>query len=715
MGIKKGLNKIMKNRLIKQGRKIQETDYSKFYETTPQQTTSSPSDSDIDIIFNQINSSGLDIKGQHNSAVAKHLKGISMNVSVDVGDLILPGALTLEGKVGGEFKRGKSLLINLETQIYPLSVQNNVYICLSIMQGICRDWNVKCNVTAELGTTEKIKKINDIITLEKAGYSIDASVGLTVNASYDGEYIYVFDPIYPRWISRSEDVSKKIKSILDCYVFNEAIWKANIKKSACLFLNSLGEKEISYKKKGIKAMPPRLIGKGHISTQKLIDKLEEIQSLDISDVDKKQAEYFIELLKRWGGKYKSRKELPAILPNKYCSLRLWGHKGDAGAQAYAGLMLKKKSKQQKNSSKVKNKTGLGVEASASTRIDIKRSSFRYQMLQQGNIVKTQDVVITYKQVGAQLTCSVDGTIFTKGQKNIKKDSNIYKKKEIEKTKEIGKEWVFINQMSYRCATLYWNYSYLDTNKKEIIKKLKAQGAVKVLPTPKILGNEVISVLPGSGLSFGQSIALGSLEKLSNFSNTKLAILKNKDKQMYNYIISLMKTLGMSICEKDYNMFMSFVNEIGILIKDLIENFMIELAIVEGYTRKNLLNDKRLFSTFKEKAKRTGVLLEAIYTTISNNVRINRKGTNPEPEDLIKNLKKGNLQSLRLRYRTREVSKESKTLFSLGFSVGIVNVGIALKDAKYVGSEGIIDINNKFFTKLSPNHPKIVPPAVLFYQ
>jgi len=745
---KQHINKLLGDHLTERGKnEAKSTRYIDAFEQNPVEMAikkqkaliERTSYSDIDFLFNTLNPAGLDSKGQHNMALAKMQKGASVNVKVDVGSLFCPGFVTLSAEASTEFKTGKSLLVNLEAQRSPML--SDLYICLSIMQGACRNFKVKLEAEASAGidkiknVANELNKIRTVNDLEAVGFSLDLKAEAKAGVSYEGEYLYAFEPVFPRWFLRNQEGSftSQIKATLNTYVFGHDIEKSIIKQQVCEFLNSLDVK-VNYKKKSI----TRLWGKGHISTQKLITKLEKIrEKADIPNYYKEEAQKFIELLTRWGGKIKKKDSQITIKPNKYCSLRLHGHKGagNAGISIAAGITREDKSKRKKSEGSSETKSGIF----AGAKIDgsFKRTSFRYQMLHIDNIVKTQDTIITYKQAGAQMSAQAAISIEVGGEQNIGKGAiNKSKDKEIGKSKE--KVWVFTNQMSYKCGILYWKlddvifYSKNENiesknenieTKKAIIERLKRKGAVKVLPTHiPSLGN--INVLPGSGLIYGQSVSLISMLRLFKYvkDSTYEQISKSKKRK---YIKLLMHNLGMTDNEINYNIFKDFIIKTNLWVNSLIENFIIELAINDG-KRIDTLTDEDI-KNYKVKAKNIGILIEAAYTTNTSEVPIRKKTQNsshPEPKDLIKCLRKGKLQSLRLRYRMRDIHSEDKNLFQLGFSVGIVKGGITLKEAKEIGNEGIVDISTYYITsqrldnsnnEYRYNAATTVPPAVLFYQ
>ncbi len=740
MGKKKTVNKILRNKLLQDGKRAANDNYIDFYEKNPfkaaikkQVASISVSKlSDIDFIFDTLNQAGLDIKGQHNMALVKLQRGIALNVEVDFGSLFLPGFLELSAGANTEFKNGKALLVNLEVQRSPLL--EDKYVCLSIMQGVCRDWTVEVEAKAGVKIPElpKIKDIKSIKRiehkLEAVAFSLNVEAQAHAGGSYKGQFIYVFEPILPRWYPRNDEklFVADLKSTLHMYVFGEKLDKPLIKQEACEFLNSLNIKnmKVRYKKRSI----GRLIGKGHISTQKLVNKLENIKDrADIPDVKKEDAERLIELLKRWGGKTNK----PVVKTNKYCSLRLWGHKGAADAGANFKIAISREGKSQQKKSKGEGSIEAGVSAAASINGSFKMTSFRYQTLHVDDIVKTQDTIITYKQAGAQLSAELAVGGEGKGSQGIGSKVNVFKNKEKSISKGKEKKWVFVNQMSYKAAILYWRL--IDPSKKALIDSLVKRGAVKVLPTD--FNFSKIQVLDGSGLIFGQSITLGGLLTLKNYVQSSFADIQ-KDKGKYSYIYLLMQSLGMDFTDDNYQVLKRFVDHLDTFetIDGLIENFMVEFAKMDGLNYSSLKDDD-IYNKYRKKAKCVGVLIEASYTTKTSVVSIKKnknfidklkksikhksKTEEPslmEPNDLINELEKGKLQSLRLRYRKREISSTEKNIFKLGISVGIVKTGIALKEAEEVGREGIVDISVYYIDgKLDPDSAEAVPPAVLFYQ
>jgi len=725
---RKTVNKVLRNKLLQSGKRAASNNYIDFYEKNPfkaaikKQVASISVNklSDIDFIFDTLNQAGLDIKGQHNMALVKLQRGVALNVEVDVGSLFLPGFLELSAGANTEFKNGKALLVNLELQRSPLRKdKKDKYICLSIMQGVCRDWTVEveANAGVKIPKIPKIKNIKNIKKiehkLEAVAFSLNIEAQAHVGGSYNGQYIYVFEPIMPRWYPRDKKFVDDLKRTLQMYVFGEKLDKPLIKQEACKFLNSLDIKnmKVSYKKRNI----GRLIGKGHISTQKLVKKLENIKDRDdIPDVKKEDAERLIELLTRWGGKTKK----PVVKTNKYCSLRLWGHKGAADAGANFKIAISRKGDRQQKKSKGEGSIEAGVGAAASIDGSIKMTSFRYQTLHIDDIVKTQDTIITYKQAGAQLSAELAVGGAGEGSQGIGSKVSVSKNKEKSISKSKEKKWVFVNQMSYKAATLYWRL--IDPSKKDSIDSTD-------------FNPSKIQVLDGSGLIFGQSITLGGLLTLKNYVQSSFEDIQ-KHKEKYNYVYLLMQTLGMDFTNYNYQILKRFVDHLDTYdtINSLIENFMVEFANRDGL-KSSSLKDKYIYNKYRKKAKCVGVLIEASYTTKTSVVSkrnenlikrlkrsIKKHKTEEhsliEPNDLINELEKDHLQSLRIRYRKREMSSTEKDIFKLGISVGIVKAGIALKEAEEVGREGIVDISVYYIGEMSdPDSAEAVPPAVLFYQ
>ncbi|HUU39392.1 MAG TPA: hypothetical protein VMW42_00480 [Desulfatiglandales bacterium] len=613
-------------------------------------------------------SSGMDYKGQFNAAFQSFGKAVKVEIGVDFGEIFFPSVspLLLETRVSMKLKKAAHTLIAAEVQDIPLKKgsdgkiimkPNPDRLCLMCMQGYYTSFaaalEVEAGVKVGLPST-----VPTNMAAETLGFNLGAKASATVGVKYEGTYIHVSD-LSPNFYLLSD--KKALQEDLK-FAYKTSL-KAELKKEAVEYINGLGVS-------GVQVKYSRKLGFGHIPSEDLVNTFMAIlnnSSVNLSSEQKKLCFSYIHALLHYSAEYKF---------NHYCSLKYWGHQGGAGAgvsaSAEAGAFA----------------PGLGMGAKVtvkgpSVEGSIKYASYRLQTITKYNKVKTQDTLVTYKQISGDVVgIEAEGTIKVPNK---------------ELTGQVGKtkRWSVLNSIAYTSAICYWSPGEVDSSDKTVRSRT------------------------GSGICFAHSITPGAL--ISYYKAVGQNLLYNRAKTAIQFK-QLTKT------EKSA---WAFVNGLAKALRTTPEQVEFFLNQEEA---KDLLGGKDLFD---EEFAPGAVILEATFNVTKNMmIKTEEKNTSDKmghkmqgvaiDKNLIKTFTKvkGELQSIRLRYRICDFADYGQVKFALGFKL-VVSVGIELSRVSEAGTDGLVDLFTCWFKSGKTgvqSDPKAiyeeratVPPTALLYQ
>lgn len=343
------------------------------------------------------------------------------------------------------------------------------------------------------------------------------------------------------------------------------------------------------------------------------------------------------------------------------------------------------------------------------------STYRYQTFSnyqpssktlhvKGNIIYTQDVAITYRQVIASAAAGI--TVHDKINKKL-----------------TGK--YTYNQVTYTAAQAYW--------------LLEREASMR--PT-----NGAFNLLPGSGVSYGFSVrpeALSDLcQNITKVRDTMTFASKAPKGRLGPRAFYKLVQADYEALEK------AFVAKASPFDKQLLKSIAAALKVTDAQVVEFLDG-----SSFQEVDKSNlnnlnAILLESNYRITDPSIRIqtDTKSTaiNSDKEvkvtdDLLETVaakvsatlppasatpsKIAKLGSIRIRFRTADYTTAEQTKFKLGIKLG-ADIGIELKSVSETGLDGIIDVYTYWFPPFrhlfgDPTddvlESQMVPPVSLFFQ
>lgn len=614
-----------------------------------------------DAIFDYFMKVGADYKGQVQSCYDILGKAVEGTVSIDPGQIFLPGT-TCEINASVKASNSDALLI---TMTVGPTTDVAKPMCFATMAGAHRSMAVTLGAEVGFKAPEVLPEVPDNLA-EVASWELEAKATVQASVGYTGEYQHVSDPA-PRFYTRDEVRSKLREDF--ARVRSGETNKAKAKHDACMFCNA---NQAMFGKVNYKSF----FG-GHVGSSKLIGILDKgiLAIFEKARKEKRAPNGPEERLMATALQH--RADLQPYLEDfpfrEYCSLRMWGHRGDAGASVTASAKFEAKLEVPTASAEV------GVEATA-TLVDVKGSIkhtvYRYQTLchltgtsgAKQQLVATQDTKITYKQ--AELDAlKVEAKAGAKG-KAFKHEG------EAEVGAELQPEWgnQVYNAISYVSGTVYWFP--------------EGTGAPKVFEK-------------GSGYSFGQSVDFENFLRLATFDDDGNATLKD-DTNTAAYLQALSERLKVT------------VEQLTEFMRDGALAMCACLQFDPNATPEALLIESSFFTA----------------PTIAFRKDFRNKTTNQLADfrdAMIRSQEQShewNLEAIRLRYRIADTTVRDEVKFKLGFKLLGTGAGIALHSVDRAGSEGIVDLTTTWFNGLARYNARgqsqngyeyAVPPVALLHQ
>lgn len=518
------------------------------------------------------------------------------------------------------------------------------------------------------------EKRGRITNIEAAGAHFSAKFGFEAQAGYTYDWFYGED-LYPLFFSDPSEARKKLKLILQ-----EGSTKTMFKYDACKYMNDnkqyFGNKTINLHR----SILWRTTTKGHA---RIIQRLSNVSSSAPPEI-KRNANLFLHKLKRFDE-----------IGNGTYFLALSSHKADGKAGVYA-------------------RTGANINAcglaSAGVNIGVfagvsgskKTASARFQTgvpafyrTRLSKILTTHDTKIVYSSffLGGKIDVDASFNVAGRGY-SLAEDTSLGDTLE-KASKKIQYRPKRLNQISYRTAIASW---------------------VKP-PAPKnaVIGKKYrsrIDALPGTGVAVGQTYTIASLKKI---------ILEFFDKKSKDWNWDLEPRNDESIIAISYTLNLKTVDPLLAFLKD--KNVM-DMVLRSQFPATGVL----LEATFRTSSVRKLHIVQEIKATKNKKTK---KTTNVYCVQLAKDFGKKlfemeskTLESIRLRYRRKDLSNKDKTQFTLGFKVLDTGAKIKLERVSRAGTDGIVDVATVFInntlkglhnTDPANAYERAVPPAALFCQ
>jgi len=611
---------------------------------------------------------GLDFKGQ--MQMAYEARGYGGTAEVSVNPLGLVG-LNAEARAAGSIKAAKQRTIIVSRG--PTKVQAaRIPQPILVNSLIGKYWEANAQLSLDVGVGYDFSAEGG-----PGKVRVQAKVGARAAGGYTYDHFYGED-LYPLSYAKIQSAREKLDVILQ-----EGSTKTMLKREACEFINKKG---VPF---GVK--PIDLHGKvlWHTTTKghkEVINRLEQLAEKAPESV-KKEAEHHIAKLSHFTEK-----------GDGTVFLRISSHKPEGKAEVYgrteaqvgAGELLA---------------FGAGDELSAGVSGSYKRSHARFQSRvlavpsykglfrhhKPETILTTYDSVITYSTFHLGRRIKLDATSFGFESIGVKKvitaDKKFY-------------EPDSLNKISYRTAIATWRKPV--GHREKFIKK---EGLWKKPKNSRDMFLNVhaskVNSLGGTGVAFGRSCVVGTLNIfINNHYNFQEGKWKNGAKED-GYVKKIAKELQVT--------------------EDQVLQFLMHPEVLPNIAYYLPLN--------------AGVLLEATHRIVPLPKLVIKRGTDPDTRkeliqlspDFGKNLfnEKRELESIRLRYRRRDVYNRDSKLFTVGFKVQGTGAKISLERVERAGTDGIFDVATVFLhpslVKLAkgesqvPAYEQAVPPAALFFQ
>lgn len=644
-----------------------------------------PAASDAEI-FDYFMKVGADFKGQLQSCYDLLGKGVEGSVAIDPAQIMLPGTTC---SVEASAKATSSSATLLTLTVHP-RLDNDRPMCFGTLLGAYR--TLELTIAAEVGfkAPDVLPEVPEGLA-EVASWQLEAKAVARAGASYNGEYLHVSDPA-PRFYARDQ-----VRTLLRedfAAVRSGDTSKAKAKKAACSFCNAnktlFGEANLD-----------TFFG-GHIGSGKLIAQLEK-GILGIHAKAKKDGRKLAATDERILAEARAlicdlQPYLEKFPFREYCSLKAWGHRGEASASIAASAKFEAKMEVGGAQSLGESMTGVEldddteIETSIDERIamgvsvgaeakatlvevggSIKKTLYRYQSLTYINgsngtkrqLVMTQDTTITYKQAalsGLKLEVKIEGSA-NFGGRGVEGGVGA----------ELQPSWAKAeyNALSYVSGVAYWFSGER---------------------TPELYA-------AGSGYALGQSCSLPNIVALGAYNASGDMTLKT-DAATSDYCKALALRLRVSEAQVK-----SFLEQGG-------------LSMCEALT-------------FDPNVNPGAVLIEASFAAEPELTWRKSFGETTNQLDDFRNamITKGAatseraLQAIRLRYRIADAASRDETKFKLGFKLLGNGAGIALSSVDRAGSEGVVDLTTVWFNQLArynsagqtEAYELAVPPVALLSQ
>ena len=630
--------------------KVQNTDLR-----TGNQKAGNPLPVSDEDIFNYFVKAGIDYNGQLNSCYDEMGKGITGKMKVDPAAIFLPGTTaSISGSVSAKIIQHTLVVLQRQPEKH-----NPDPIFFGCMIGGCGELTVKVEAEAGFKTPELLPSSN--LCPECLSYSLEAKAVANAGIQYEGKYLHISDPA-PQWYSKSD------RNIMIKHFANVTKGKSTEKmvkdEALQLFAKS------PYTKK----FRPRFISS--VGTERLIDQLFKARKArGLTTGLHREIRHAIRRLQPY------RKTYPF---KEFCSLKLWGHSGNA----HAGVTASATASISVNASSANVTGGLSAEVKGpSIKGEIKKTIYRFQTYipKKPKIVITQDTTITYKQIRGDIFKASIGAEASLSVGNVERGVDV--------ERDNGKDWVALNSMAYRSAVAYWNP-----------------------PSSETTGN--VDTLQGSGYVFGQSVIIENLKPYYKIKQAQAGYDEESDTEMDEIWLDLLEDLEVPAFE-------NYLSTLAASLRVSVEN--LKEFLDDGNTRESI-NTLDQDPGFDSKA----ILLEASFEKkgIRIEVKHNRKTGECKLGEIRKKMvpeenHNDKLQSIRLRYRIADNQNKDHTKFTLGFKFLSQEVGISLEEVDRAGSEGIVDISTYWFGSLTNGntnagasalaYEKAVPPVALLCQ
>ncbi len=636
-------------------------------------------------------------KGQLVSGFGEHGKAVGADVSVNLGDLILPGFVTVEVKGSVKGTKTKYLLVALQRQGRYLRVgaeRKEIVrpVALMFLEGLHAALEVKVQATIGVGIPSSVtEKLPEEVTLSLGA---EASAG----AGYTGEVLRLRDPS-PGWHTSTfnPEIAKDFGQRLP-----DA--KGTLKGTIARYLASnYTTKFAGLRKKIREEHNPSDILKKALEDAEKEDRTSRLAPEEIARRTKTLEDYRARLERAIAAEEKKAAKKLVGQWKKLCRLTLWGHSGHAGAkvEAKASIGGSIGASQSVDATQAVGPTRLGGSANvgktaevhagagagAAVHGQIKHTAYRFQTFEpvapppliatSQAIAMTQDTVITYRQAtvsaeawakaSAQIDLGAEAAV-TLSPATGQTAAGLSWAREVEKS--VSRESTY-NLMNYRSAVLFWHYPWTN-------------GAKSVA---------------GTGVCFGTSVLTGRMARA-----------------MLEY-----KQLGPG-------------GEPSPQTRSLAHCLAARLRLHPDWLRRSL--GEMALAADLTQVPAEALLVEAAYVfpegevpvraTFDNDVG-ERTGYWRVEKKLLDNLagtamgagSRCQLQAIRLRFRVADLLESSRCKFQLGLQAG-VGLGLEIDEVHNAGRQAVVD----FHTWRSPNFANLppdlkdlvtVPPVALFHQ
>ena len=646
---------------------VREARHAKLTTTRKTKTPDAPPEprASDDEIFDYFMKVGAEFKGQLQSCYDIHGKGVEASVAIDPAQIMLPGT-TCSVEASAKATSSKAMLLTLTA--HPRQ-DNDKPMCFATLLGAYRTLDVSVGVEVGLAVPEVLPEVPDGLA-EVASWELEAKVAARADAKYSGEYMHVSDPA-PRFYKQDEIRSALRRDFAQ--VRSGQTSKAKAKQDACAFCNankgSFGE-----------ASHETFFG-GHIGSAKLIAQLEKGIMAVYAKAMKERRQPTSSEARLIATAHAHISDLQPFLESfpfrEYCSLRVWGHRGEASAGVAASAKFKAEMKvggaqglgeglsgvelgddtelETSIDERLAAGVSVGVEAKATVvevSGSIKKTIYRYQSLSyldgpvsgsKRQLVMTQDTTLTYKQAllnGLKLEVKTEALANARGH-GVEGGVGA----------ELQPAWAkkAYNTISYVSAVAYW-FSEGDT--------------------PVLHG-------VGSGYSFGQSCSLENILALGTY-NARGDLTLKTDAATVAYCKALGRRLRVSAEQ----------------VKSFLE--------AGGLTMCEAL-------TFDPNLDPGAVLIEASFAARPElKWRKTLRGATTKQIDDFRDAtivraaatRERSLEAIRLRYRIADAAVRDETKFKLGFKILGSGAGIALSSVDRAGSEGVVDLATVWFNDLA---------------
>lgn len=648
---------------------------------------------------------GIDYKGQLQMACVAKGFGGSADVSVD--PFVLVGLNTAIG-VGGSIKVAKQRTIIVSRGPEEVEIGGRVIFIpqpILVNSLIGRYWEGKAQLSIDVGvgfkalvgvgatkegtgsyaeakssvTDEFGQKRSLLSGFEAVGVGASATAGFKAGMGYTYDYFYGED-LYPLSYASKGTARKKIAVIL-----KEGSTKTMLKLDACEFINAnviyFGNKKMNLHGKFL----------WHTTTkgyEGIIGCLE--QPADKAPKKVKETAYLhLKKLRSFSKK-----------GDGTCFLRLSSHKPEGKAGLYAKGTLTAQACVASAGANAEAFAGvIGSYKKAYARYQsrvftapyIVRTSRRQEDVKVKTILTTYDSEIIYSTFHLGLDLSLDANFNVLGySKSLAKNTGLGKGLE-KVNKKVQYRPNRLNQIRYKTAIATWV-------KPEPVAGLKSGKITK----------KKVNILPDTGVAYGQSFVVGNLKKLFDKYYAP-SHGWNEEAVNDSYVKIIAKALRVKKVEDVLKFFKN---------KDVREHITENLPLDMGVLLEATYRIKGLseLDINMSKDKGTGNYLVQLSSDFG--------------KKLFKKETSKILESIRLRYRKRDLANRDSTLFGLGFKAPIkeiqVGFNIRLERVERAGADCIVDVATVFIEKglesiasrqasQVPAYEKAVPPAALFCQ